>query len=67
MEKEEVIQVHEDLPAYIIGLPIDRFEADLAESKLADTVARVFIIICTLGGIVFIVVNVILLQQGICE
>jgi len=38
MDKEEVIQVHEDLPAYIIGLPIDRFEADLAKSKLADTV-----------------------------
>jgi hypothetical protein len=38
MDKEEVIQVHEDLPAYIIGLPMDRFEADLAKSKLADTV-----------------------------
>jgi hypothetical protein len=38
MDKGEVVQVHEGLPAYIVGLPIDRFEADLAKSKLADTV-----------------------------
>jgi hypothetical protein len=31
-------QVQEDLPAFIVGLPQDSFEADLAKSKFAHTV-----------------------------
>jgi len=37
--KEIAVQVHEDLPAFIIGLPEDLFEADLARSKFADTIS----------------------------
>jgi phage terminase small subunit len=37
-QKEVAIKVHEDLPAFIIGLPKDSFEADLAKSKFAETV-----------------------------
>lgn len=36
--KEAYLQVQENLPAYIIGLPKDLFEADLAKSKFAETV-----------------------------
>ena len=36
--KERYIQVHEGLPAFIVGLPEDSLAADLAKSKFADTV-----------------------------
>ena len=36
--KERYVQVHEDLPAFIVGLPEDLLEADLAKSKFADTI-----------------------------
>lgn len=35
---QKAIKVHDDLPAFIIGLPKDSFEADLAKSKFAQTV-----------------------------
>jgi hypothetical protein len=37
-KKERYIQVQADLPAFIIGLPQDSLEADLAKSKFADTI-----------------------------
>jgi len=37
--KEIALQVHEDLPAFIFGLPEDLFDADLAKSKFADTIS----------------------------
>lgn len=39
LRKEVPVKVHEDLPAFIIGLPEDLFEADLAKSKFADTIS----------------------------
>lgn len=36
---EIAVQVHEDLPAFIVGPPVDLFEADLAKSKLADAIS----------------------------
>ena len=36
--KERYTQVQDDLPAYIMGLPQDSFEADLAKSKFASTI-----------------------------
>ena len=38
LRKERYMQVQENLPAFIIGLPQDLLEADLAKSKFADTV-----------------------------
>jgi hypothetical protein len=38
-KKEIAIRVHEELPAFIIGLPEDLFEADLAKSKFAETIS----------------------------
>jgi len=37
-QKESAIRVHDDLPAFIIGLPEDILEADLAKSKFAETI-----------------------------
>lgn len=37
-QKESAVRVHEDLSAFIIGLPEDIFEDDLAKSKFADTI-----------------------------
>ena len=37
--KEIVVQVHEDLPVFIVGLPEDLFEADLAKLKFAYTIS----------------------------
>jgi hypothetical protein len=37
--KEGYMQIQDGLPAFIVGLPQDMLEADLAKSKFADTVA----------------------------
>ncbi len=36
--KERYMQVQDNLPAFIIGLPQDLLEADLAKSKFAETI-----------------------------
>jgi len=36
--KERYTQVQDDIPAFIVGLPQDSFEADLAKSKFAATI-----------------------------
>lgn len=38
-EKERAIRVHDELPAFIVGLPENVFEADLAKSKFAETIS----------------------------
>jgi hypothetical protein len=38
-EKETAIRVHDELPAFIVGLPENLFEADLAKSKFVETVS----------------------------
>lgn len=37
-QKESAVRVDEDLPAFIVGLPEDVFEADLAKSKFVQTI-----------------------------
>lgn len=37
--KEITVQVHEDLPAFIVVLSEDLLDADLAKSKFADTIS----------------------------
>ena len=38
MDQRKGVKVHDSIPAFIIGLPEDVFEADLAKSKFANTV-----------------------------
>ena len=38
MAQRKAVKVHESIPAFIIGLPEDLFEADIAKSKFAHTI-----------------------------